>query len=155
MLIATCSPIQPIYHTSTIGLSMLINKRKNQSRVNQVVLAFKKERIRKNVSRYKLAQATGLSESSIAKIEDLKQNPTLSTLMEMSVSINFDLPKVLKENYPDLPEDAENASGNTGGEEDETLGLSPTFFLITDALKSMSEEKLRVVYSVIKGLKEK
>ena len=48
MLIATCSPIQPIYHTSTIGLSMLINKRKNQSRVNQVVLAFKKERIRKN-----------------------------------------------------------------------------------------------------------
>ena len=155
MLIATCSPIQPIYHTSTIGLSMLINKRKNQSRVNQVVLAFKKERIRKNVSRYKLAQATGLSESSIAKIEDLKQNPTLSTLMEMSVSINFDLPKVLKENYPDLPEDAENASGNAGGEEDETLGLSPTFFLITDALKSMSEEKLKVVYSVIKGLNEK
>ena len=96
MLIATCSPIQPIYHTSTIGLSMLINKRKNQSRVNQVVLAFKKERIRKNVSRYKLAQATGLSESSIAKIEDLKQNPTLSTLMEMSVSINFDLPKAKK-----------------------------------------------------------
>ena len=62
------------------------------------------------------------------------------------------MPKALKENYPDLPEDAENASGNTGGEEDETLGLSPTFFLITDALKSMSEEKLRVVYSVIKGL---
>ena len=155
MLIATCSPIQPIYHTSTIGLSMLINKRKNQSRVNQVVLAFKKERIRKNVSRYKLAQATGLSESSIAKIEDLKQNPTLSTLMEMSVSINFDLPKVLKENYPDLPEDAENTSGNAGGEEDETLSLSPTFFLITDALKSMSEEKLKVVYSVIKGLNEK
>ena len=155
MLIATCSPIQPIYHTSTIGLSMLINKRKNQSRVNQVVLAFKKARTKKNVSRYKLAQATGLSESSIAKIEDLKQNPTLSTLMEMSVSINFDLPKALKENYPDLPEDGKNASGNTGGEEDETLGLSPTFFLITDALKSMSEEKLRVVYSVIKGLNEK
>ena len=134
---------------------MLINKRKNQSRVNQVVLAFKKERIRKNVSRYKLAQATGLSESSIAKIEDLKQNPTLSTLMEMAVSINFDLPKALKENYPDLPDDTENASGNAGGEEDETLSLSPTFFLITDALKSMSEEKLRVVYSVIKGLNEK
>ena len=89
---------------------MLINKRKNQSRVNQVVLAFKKERIRKNVSRYKLAQATGLSESSIAKIEDLKQNPTLSTLMEMAVSINFDLPKAIKENYPDLPDDTENAS---------------------------------------------
>ena len=75
--------------------------------------------------------------------------------MEMAVSINFDLPKAIKENYPDLPDDTENASGNAGGEEDETLSLSPTFFLITDALKSMSEEKLRVVYSVIKGLNEK
>ena len=102
-----------------------------------------------------MSKDTGLSDSSISNIEQLKQNPTLSTLMEMSVSINFDLPKALKENYPDLPEDAENASGNAGGEEDETLGLSPTFFLITDALKSMSEEKLRVVYSVIKGLNEK
>ena len=134
---------------------MLANKRQNQNRVNKIILALKQARINRGITRYQLSKDTGLSESSISNIEQLKQNPTLSTLMEMSVSINFDLPKVLKENYPDLPEDAENASGNTGGEEDETLGLSPTFFLITDALKSMSEEKLRVVYSVIKGLNEK
>ena len=134
---------------------MLTNKRQNQNRVNKIILALKQARINRGITRYQLSKDTGLSDSSISNIEDLKQNPTLSTLMEMSVSINFDLPKVLKENYPDLPEDAENASGNTGGEEDETLGLSPTFFLITDALKSMSEEKLRVVYSVIKGLNEK
>lgn len=134
---------------------MLANKRQNQNRVNKIILALKQARINRGITRYQLSKDTGLSDSSISNIEDLKQNPTLSTLMEMSVSINFDLPKVLKENYPDLPEDAENASGNTGGEEDETLGLSPTFFLITDALKSMSEEKLRVVYSVIKGLNEK
>ena len=134
---------------------MLTNKRQNQNRVNKIILALKQARINRGITRYQLSKDTGLSDSSISNIEQLKQNPTLSTLMEMSVSINFDLPKVLKENYPDLPEDAENASGNTGGEEDETLGLSPTFFLITDALKSMSEEKLRVVYSVIKGLNEK
>ena len=131
---------------------MLTNKRQNQNRVNKIILALKQASINRGITRYQLSKDTGLSDSSISNIEQLKQNPTLSTLMEMSVSINFDLPKALKENYPDLPEDAENASGNTGGEEDETLGLSPTFFLITDALKSMSEEKLRVVYSVIKGL---
>ncbi len=134
---------------------MLTNKRQNQNRVNKIILALKQARINRGITRYQLSKDTGLSDSSISNIEQLKQNPTLSTLMEMSVSINFDLPKALKENYPDLPEDAENASGNAGGEEDETLGLSPTFFLITDALKSMSEEKLKVVYSVIKGLNEK
>ena len=134
---------------------MLTNKRQNQNRVNKIILALKQARINRGITRYQLSKDTGLSDSSISNIEQLKQNPTLSTLMEMSVSINFDLPKAIKENYPDLPDDAENASGNTGGEEDETLGLSPTFFLITDALKSMSEEKLRVVYSVIKGLNEK
>ena len=131
---------------------MLTNKRQNQNRVNKIILALKQARINRGITRYQLSKDTGLSDSSISNIEQLKQNPTLSTLMEMSVSINFDLPKAIKENYPDLPDDAENASGNAGGEEDETLGLSPTFFLITDALKSMSEEKLRVVYSVIKGL---
>ena len=134
---------------------MLTNKRQNQNRVNKIILTLKQARINRGITRYQLSKDTGLSDSSISNIEQLKQNPTLSTLIEMAVSINFDLPKALKENYPDLPENAENASGNAGGEEDETLGLSPTFFLITDALKSMSEEKLRVVYSVIKGLNEK
>ena len=134
---------------------MLTNKRQNQNRVNKIILALKQARINRGITRYQLSKDTGLSDSSISNIEQLKQNPTLSTLMEMAVSINFDLPKALKENYPDLPDDTENASGNAGGEEDETLSLSPTFFLITDALKSMSEEKPRVVYSVIKGLNEK
>ena len=134
---------------------MLTNKRQNQNRVNKIILALKQARINRGITRYQLSKDTGLSDSSISNIEQLKQNPTLSTLMEMAVSINFDLPKALKENSPDLPEDGKNTSENAGGEEDETLGLSPTFFLITDALKSMSEEKLRVVYSVIKGLNEK
>lgn len=134
---------------------MLANKRQNQNRVNKIILALKQARINRGITRYQLSKDTGLSDSSISNIEQLKQNPTLSTLIEMAVSINFDLPKAIKENYPDLPEDGKNIPENASGKEDEMLGLSPTAFLIIDALKSMSEEKLKVVYSVIKGLNEK
>lgn len=133
---------------------MLVNKRKNQNRVNKIILAMKQARINRGITRYQLSKDTGLSDSSISNIEQLKQNPTLSTLMEMSISIDFDLPKALKENYPDLP-DSEEYLTEKDRQEDEMLGLSPTAFLIVDALKNMSEEKLKVVYSVIKGLNEK
>ncbi len=134
---------------------MLANKRKNQNRVNKIILAMKQARMNQGITRYQLSKDTGLSDSSISNIEQLKQNPTLSTLIEMSASINFDLPQALKENYPYSSDDVEELSENIDNKEDETLALSPTFFLITDALKSMSEEKLKVVYSVIKGLNEK
>ena len=71
---------------------MLTNKRQNQNRVNKIILALKQARINRGITRYQLSKDTGLSDSSISNIEQLKQNPTLSTLMEMAVSINFDLP---------------------------------------------------------------
>ena len=123
---------------------MLVNKRKNQSRVNQIVLAMKKERIKQKVSRYRLAHDTGLSESSIAKIEDLKQNPTLSTLIERAISLNFDLPQALKDNFPDSANQIE----------DETLTLSPTFQLVLEGLKKVNEKKLRFIYKMVRALNE-
>ena len=123
---------------------MLVNKRKNQSRVNQIVLAMKKERIKQKVSRYRLAHDTGVSESSIAKIEDLKQNPTLSTLIEMAISLNFDLPQALKDNFPDSANQIE----------DETLTLSPTFQLVLEGLKKVNEKKLRFIYKMVRALNE-
>ncbi len=123
---------------------MLVNKRKNQSRVNQIVLAMKKERIKQKVSRYRLAHDTGLSESSIAKIEDLKQNPTLSTLIEMAISLNFDLPQALKDNFPDSANQIE----------DETLTLSPTFQLVLEGLKKVNQKKLRFIYKMVRALNE-
>lgn len=123
---------------------MLINKRKNQTRVNKVVLAMKKARIRQKISRYRLAHDTGLSESSVAKIEDLKQNPTLSTLIEMAISLNFDLPQALKENFPDTADEREG--------EEELLTLSPTFHLAVECLKKMDEETLQVIYKVARAL---
>ncbi len=123
---------------------MLINKRKNQTRVNKVVLAMKKARIRQKISRYRLAHDTGLSESSVAKIEDLKQNPTLSTLIEMAISLNFDLPQAIKENFPDTADEREG--------EEELLTLSPTFHLAVECLKKMDEETLQVIYKVARAL---
>lgn len=123
---------------------MLINKRKNQTRVNKVVLAMKKARIRQKISRYRLAHDTGLSESSVAKIEDLKQNPTLSTLIEMAISLNFDLPQAIKENFPDTADEREG--------EEELLTLSPTFHLVVECLKQMDEETLQVIYKVARAL---
>ncbi len=121
---------------------MLVNKRKNQSRVNRIILEMKKARLSKKITRYRLSQDTGLTESSIANIEELRQNPTLSTIMEMAISLNFDLPQAIKENFPDSADKIE----------DETLMLSPTFHLAVECLKQMDEETLQVIYKVARAL---
>lgn len=121
---------------------MLVNKRKNQSRVNRIILEMKKARLSKKITRYRLSQDTGLTESSIANIEELRQNPTLSTIMEMAISLNFDLPQAIKENFPDSADKIE----------DETLMLSPTFHLAVECLKKMDEETLQVIYKVARAL---
>ena len=121
---------------------MLVNKRKNQIRVNRIILEMKKARLSKKITRYRLSQDTGLTESSIANIEELRQNPTLSTIMEMAISLNFDLPQAIKENFPDSADKIE----------DETLMLSPTFHLAVECLKQMDEETLQVIYKVARAL---
>ncbi len=123
---------------------MLVNKRKNQGRVNQIILEMKKARISKKITRYKLARDIGLSDSSIANIEELRQNPTLSTIIEMAISLNFDLPQALKENFPDTADEREG--------EEELLTLSPTFHLVVECLKQMDEETLQVIYKVARAL---
>ena len=123
---------------------MLVNKRKNQGRVNQIILEMKKARISKKITRYKLARDIGLSDSSIANIEELRQNPTLSTIIEMAISLNFDLPQALKDNFPDSANQIE----------DETLTLSPTFQLVLVGLKKVNEKKLRFIYKMVRALNE-
>lgn len=79
---------------------MLNNKRKYKNLVNKIILAFKNQRKQNNISTYKISKETGISDSSILNIEALKQNPTLSTMMELSISAGFDLPEALKKVYP-------------------------------------------------------
>lgn len=122
---------------------MLTDKRKNLSRVNRIILALKNARIKSGISRYRLSKSTGISESSLANIENLKQNPTLSTLIEMAVAIEFDLPQAVKANFPetfDTPDEIE-------------LCRSPIIEKINDTLKNMNEDVLEVAYNQIKALK--
>lgn len=94
-----------------------------------------------------MAQDTGLSESSIANIEELKQNPTLSTLIEMVISLNFDLPQAIKENFPDTADVMED--------KEEMLTLSPTFHLVIECLKKMDEKTLHTLYKIARVLNDK
>lgn len=120
---------------------MLNNKRKNISIVNYIICAFKEDREKKGLTRYRLSKDTGLSESSIAKIEELKQNPTLTTLIEMSIATGFDLPAVLQKYYP-LVSDAKTSTINI-------LGNPPSFDKIVSKLRGVEEEKLQNIYKMI------
>lgn len=122
---------------------MLSNKRKNQTRVNRIILALKNARIKDGISRYKLAQLTGLSNASITNIEELKQNPTLSTLIEMAIALKFDLPQAVKANFPETYDELEPFS----------LAHSPAVEKINDCIKDMNEEVLEVAYTQLKALK--
>lgn len=122
---------------------MLSNKRKNQTRVNRIVLALKNARIKKGYSRYKISKMTGLSESSLSKIENLVQNPTLSTLIEIAIAIEFDLPQAVKANFPETYDALESFS----------LAHSPAVEKINDCIKDMNEEVLEVAYTQLKALK--
>ena len=59
-------------------VSDIMNKRQAKSITNKVVLKLREAR--GEISQYKLAKGTGMSESSISKIECLKQNPSFMTL---------------------------------------------------------------------------
>lgn len=98
---------------------------------------------KKEITRYRLAQLTNLSNASITNIEELRQNPTLSTLIEMAIAIEFDLPQAVKANFPetfDTPDEIE-------------LCRSPIIEKINDTLKNMNEDVLEVAYNQIKALK--
>ena len=62
----------------------------------------------------------------------------------MAISLNFDLPQALKDNFPDSANQIE----------DETLTLSPTFQLVLEGLKKVNEKKLRFIYKMVRALNE-
>ena len=63
---------------------------------DQVVAALTEERRRQNISQYKLAQACGLSKTSITFIERYENKPTLRTLFMISDVLNVDLGDIIK-----------------------------------------------------------
>lgn len=52
--------------------------------MNQLVRALKENREQKGISKYRLAQISGLDKTGIGRIEEGDQNPTLYSLLKMA-----------------------------------------------------------------------
>lgn len=62
----------------------------------EIILLLQKERERKKLSRYAIAQKTGISESMLSLVERGMRNPTLELVLRMADGIGADLPAVIR-----------------------------------------------------------
>jgi transcriptional regulator with XRE-family HTH domain len=70
--------------------------RKAQALCVKVLSLLQQERMRRKMSKYFVAQESGLSPQMIAYVERGMRNPTLETVLRMSEAMNVDLAKVIK-----------------------------------------------------------
>ena len=103
-----------------------MNKRQAKSITNKVVLKLREAR--GEISQYKLAKGTGMSESSISKIECLKQNPSFMTLAIIAEYLGCYFPEIVAQCYP--PKEDRQAM--------DLLGHSPLFDMTVEDLKKLS-----------------
>ena len=65
--------------------------------IDDYVLELQKIRIKKNISQYKLAKITGLSHTTIMRIENFATTPTLKALLKISLALDADFNILLNE----------------------------------------------------------
>lgn len=76
-----------------------MNKREAQIISDDIVTALKNERLRQNISCYRLAKDLGLSQSTLSYIEKLKQKPSLYNVIMIAEYLKADLPEIIKKYY--------------------------------------------------------
>jgi transcriptional regulator with XRE-family HTH domain len=64
--------------------------------VAEVARQLKAERIRREISMTKVAEASGLSQQMISYVERGMRSPTLDTLLRIAAVLNVDLSKMIK-----------------------------------------------------------
>jgi transcriptional regulator with XRE-family HTH domain len=69
--------------------------RKAQALCIKVIALLQEERIRRKLSKYFVAQESGLSPQMIAYVERGMRNPTLETVLRMSEAMKVDLAKII------------------------------------------------------------
>lgn len=74
-----------------------MNRRRAGNISREVIDILKKERQSRNISRYKIAKDTGLSESSLSYIERKSQQPSLTTLLIIASYLKINLGKIISE----------------------------------------------------------
>lgn len=62
----------------------------------EVAHLLRRERLRRGMSMTKVAEQSGLSRQMISYIEQGMRNPTLDTLLRITIALNVDLPKLIK-----------------------------------------------------------
>lgn len=71
--------------------------REAQTFSDAVVDILKRERIKKGISQYKIAQACEISKSALSYIEKHERRPTLQTLAIIADYLDADLSAIIKE----------------------------------------------------------
>jgi transcriptional regulator with XRE-family HTH domain len=61
----------------------------------KIISLLKRERERRKLSKYFIAQESGLSPQMIAYVENGDRNPTLETLLRMAQAMDVDLAKII------------------------------------------------------------
>ncbi len=74
-----------------------MNKRDAKIISDRIISVLIEKQKAAKVSNYQIAKETGLSESTLSYIKDLKQNPQLITLIMMADSIGVSLAEIFKE----------------------------------------------------------
>jgi len=70
--------------------------RKGQAICVKVIALLREERERRKLSKYFVAQESGLSPQMIAYVERGIRNPTLETVLRMSEAMNVDLARLIR-----------------------------------------------------------
>lgn len=72
-----------------------MKKRDAQKISDKIVLALKQKREELKISRYKISKDTGISQSTLSNIENLKQKPTFYTLIMIAECLGIELSEIL------------------------------------------------------------
>jgi transcriptional regulator with XRE-family HTH domain len=72
----------------------------------KAISLLQKERERRKLSKYYVAQHSGLSPQMIAYVEKGDRNPTLETVLRIAEALNIDFEEILKRARKDLPKPA-------------------------------------------------
>ena len=76
--------------------------RKAQALCVKVIALLQEERMRRKLSKYFVAQESGLSPQMIAYVERGIRNPTLETVLKMSEAMKVDLAKIITQARKEL-----------------------------------------------------
>ena len=81
---------------NTYLLYFLWVKRKAQSICVKAIVLLKEERERRKLSKYFVAQESGLSPQMVGYVENGTRNPTLETVLRMSEAMNVNFEDIIK-----------------------------------------------------------